>query len=68
MCQIHRGHRPAPSRNSKSTRNSSQLLEWEKYPILIFYENAIATTQGFSQTFLDALTRFKGCRNLCIYA
>ncbi|WP_445251924.1 NACHT C-terminal alpha/beta 1 domain-containing protein [Microcoleus sp. B3-D7] len=36
----------------------SQLLEWEKYPILIFYENAIAPTQGFSQTFLDALTRF----------
>ena len=35
-----------------------QLLDWEKYPILIFYEDAIAATQGFSQTFLDALTRF----------
>ncbi|MEG4066029.1 hypothetical protein QUA42_01530 [Microcoleus sp. Pol11C2] len=36
----------------------SRLLDWEKRPILIFYENAIAATQGFSQTFLDALTRF----------
>ena len=35
-----------------------QLLDGEKYPILIFYEDAIAPTQGFSQTFLDALTRF----------
>ncbi|WP_445316185.1 NACHT C-terminal alpha/beta 1 domain-containing protein [Microcoleus vaginatus] len=24
----------------------------------MFYEDAIAATQGFSQTFLDALTRF----------
>jgi hypothetical protein len=36
----------------------SRLLEWEKYPILIFYEDAIAATQGFSQTFLHTLTRF----------
>ncbi|WP_445300428.1 hypothetical protein [Microcoleus sp. B9-D4] len=34
----------------------------------MFYENAIAVIQGFSQTFLDALTRFKACRNFCIYA
>jgi len=26
----------------------SRLLDWEKYPILIFYEDAIATTQGLS--------------------
>jgi len=33
-----------------------QLLDWEKHPILIFYEEA--KPQGFSQTFLDFLTRF----------
>ncbi|WP_052349641.1 HEAT repeat domain-containing protein [Planktothrix prolifica] len=33
-----------------------QLLDWEKHPILIFYEDA--KPQGFSQTFLDSLTRF----------
>ncbi|WP_376786489.1 NACHT C-terminal alpha/beta 1 domain-containing protein [Planktothrix agardhii] len=33
-----------------------QLLDWEKHPILIFYEEA--KPQGFSQTFLDSLTRF----------
>ena len=35
-----------------------RLLDPDKHPILIFYENAIAATQCFSQTFLDALTRF----------
>ncbi|WP_422759687.1 hypothetical protein [Microcoleus anatoxicus] len=34
----------------------SLLLQWEKHPILIFYEDAIPP--GFSQTFLDSLTRF----------
>ncbi|MDQ2099199.1 MAG: HEAT repeat domain-containing protein [Tychonema bourrellyi B0820] len=34
----------------------SLLLDWEKHPILIFYEDAIP--QGFSPTFLDSLTRF----------
>jgi HEAT repeat protein/energy-coupling factor transporter ATP-binding protein EcfA2 len=33
-----------------------QLLDWEKHPILIFYEDVIP--QGFSQIFLDSLTRF----------
>jgi energy-coupling factor transporter ATP-binding protein EcfA2 len=33
-----------------------QLLDWEKHPILIFYEET--NPQGFSQTFLDSLTRF----------
>jgi hypothetical protein len=32
------------------------LLDWEKHPILIFYEET--KPQGFSQTFLDFLTRF----------
>ncbi|WP_422757571.1 hypothetical protein [Microcoleus anatoxicus] len=34
----------------------SLLLQWDKHPILIFYEDA--KPQGFSQTFLDSLTRF----------
>lgn len=34
----------------------SLLIDWEKHPILIFYEDAIPP--GFSQTFLDSLTRF----------
>ncbi|MFB2875641.1 hypothetical protein [Floridanema aerugineum] len=33
-----------------------ELLDWEKHPILIFYEEA--KPQGFSQTFLDFLDRF----------
>jgi hypothetical protein len=33
-----------------------QLLEWDKHPILIFYEDA--KPQGFSPTFLDAIARF----------
>ncbi|MCT7952919.1 NACHT domain-containing protein [Ancylothrix sp. C2] len=33
-----------------------QLLDWEKQPILIFYEET--NPQGFRPTFLDALTRF----------
>ncbi|MGA9383097.1 MAG: hypothetical protein WBV73_30410, partial [Phormidium sp.] len=33
-----------------------QLLDWEKHPILIFYEET--KPQGFSQTFLDCLDRF----------
>ncbi|WP_445301987.1 NACHT C-terminal alpha/beta 1 domain-containing protein [Microcoleus sp. N9_B4] len=33
-----------------------QLLDWDKHPVLIFYKDAIL--QSFSQTFLDALTRF----------
>jgi len=38
-----------------------QLLDWDKHPILIFYEGPTsATAQGFSPTFLDALTRFDG--------
>lgn len=36
----------------------SRLLDRDKHRILIFYENAIAATQSFNQTFLDALTRF----------
>jgi GTPase SAR1 family protein len=32
------------------------LLDWEKHPILIFYEET--NPQGFSPTFLDFLTRF----------
>ncbi|WP_445251780.1 MULTISPECIES: NACHT C-terminal alpha/beta 1 domain-containing protein [unclassified Microcoleus] len=63
---------PNPQKASPRTLTElkiySRLLEWEKHPILIFYEDAIAVIQGFSQTFLDALTRFKACRNLCIYA
>ncbi|CAD5942076.1 hypothetical protein NO976_02048 [Planktothrix agardhii] len=39
-----------------------QLLDWEKHPILIFYEEA--KPQGFSQTFLDSLTRFEA--TICV--
>jgi hypothetical protein len=36
----------------------SRLLDRDKHRILIFYEDAIAATQGFSQTFLHTLIRF----------
>ncbi|MEK0194058.1 hypothetical protein [Microcoleus anatoxicus] len=41
-----------------------QLLDWEKHPILIFYEEA--KPQDFSQTFLDSLTRFDA--TICLIA
>ncbi|SKB13717.1 hypothetical protein PL11201_530047 [Planktothrix sp. PCC 11201] len=41
-----------------------QLLDWEKHPILIFYEEV--NPQGFSQTFLDSLTRFDA--TICVIA
>jgi hypothetical protein len=34
-----------------------ELLDWDKHPILIFYEDA-KPPPSFSQTFLDFLTRF----------
>ncbi|MEG3941351.1 NACHT domain-containing protein [Microcoleus sp. S36b_A3] len=38
-----------------------QLLDWDKHPILIFYEDPTSpATRGFSPIFLDALTRFDG--------
>lgn len=38
-----------------------QLLDWDKHPILIFYEDPTSpAARGFSPTFLDALTRFDG--------
>jgi HEAT repeat protein len=38
-----------------------QLLDWEKHPILIFYEDPTSpAARGLSPTFLDALTRFDG--------
>ncbi|WP_445249734.1 NACHT C-terminal alpha/beta 1 domain-containing protein [Microcoleus sp. OTE_8_concoct_300] len=51
---------PNPQRASPRTLTELkiywQLLDWEKHPILIFYEEV--KPQGFSQTFLDSLTRF----------
>ncbi|MEG3836138.1 hypothetical protein QUB53_13845 [Microcoleus sp. AT8-B4] len=51
---------PNPQRASPPTLTElkiySLLIDWEKHPILIFYEDAIPP--GFSQTFLDSLTRF----------
>lgn len=35
-----------------------QILDWEKHPILILYEDPTVATQGFSQTFHNFLTRF----------
>jgi HEAT repeat protein len=44
-----------------------QLLDWDKHPILIFYEDPTApAAKGFSPTFLDALTRFDG--TICLIA
>jgi hypothetical protein len=38
-----------------------QLLDWDKHPILIFYENpTFPTARGLSPTFLNALTRLDG--------
>ncbi|MEG4534066.1 NACHT C-terminal alpha/beta 1 domain-containing protein [Microcoleus sp. D2_18a_D3] len=38
-----------------------QLLDWDKHPILIFYQDPTSpAAQGLSPTFLDALTRFDG--------
>ncbi|XZO04699.1 MAG: hypothetical protein ACM65L_02490 [Microcoleus sp.] len=50
-----------PIRNLKIC---SLLLQWDKHPILIFYEDAIPP--GFSQTFLDSLTRFDA--TICVIA
>ncbi len=40
------------------------LLDWDKHPILIFYEDAIP--QGFSPKFFDPLTRFDD--TICLIA
>ena len=45
-----------PPRTLTELKIYCQLLDWDKHPVLIFYKDAIL--QSFSQTFLDALTRF----------
>ncbi|WP_228042002.1 MULTISPECIES: NACHT C-terminal alpha/beta 1 domain-containing protein [unclassified Tychonema] len=44
-----------------------QLLDSDKHPILIFYQDPTSpAAQGLSPTFLNALTRFDG--TLCVVA